>query len=168
MKELKNLDQNPTRSPAIAARRRKKAFALRLKGLTWAAVGETMGISGTAAQLLAHRHTEKTGAALPERRLASRSSLSTRDQHRRARQGAALRMQGEGKSLKAIARALSTSPAVASRLVNEARSHRLREREERELNAAAAKALHRAGLTWAAVEERMGKQAVGRARRTLR
>jgi orotate phosphoribosyltransferase-like protein len=168
MKELKKQDQNPTRSPAIAARRRKKAFALRLKGLTWAAVGESMGISGTAAQLLAHRHTQKTGAELPERRVASRSSLSTRDRHRLNRQSTAVRMRDAGESLSAIADALSTSPAVASRLVNEARSHRLREREERELNAAAATALHRAGLTWSAVEERMGKQAVARARRTPR
>jgi hypothetical protein len=171
MKEKKQ-DKNPTRSPAIAARRRQKAFSLRLKGLTWAAVGESMGISGTAAQLLAHRHTQKTGTALPERRAGSRSSISTRDRHRLKRQATAVRMQDAGESLRAIALVLSTSPAVASRLINEGRTPRHAEalellpgQDEGRLNAAAALALHRAGLTWRDVEERMGKQAVARARR---
>ncbi|WP_369927594.1 hypothetical protein [Xanthomonas sp. NCPPB 2632] len=173
--KVKSNDKNPTRSPAVAARRRRKAFALRLSGLTWAAVGEVMGISGTAAQLLAHRHTQKTGTALPERRAASRSSLSTRDRHRLNRQATAVRMQDAGESLRAIALVLSTSPAVASRLINEGRSARHAEalellpgQDEGRLNAAAASALHRAGRTWREVEERMGKQAVARARRAPR
>ena len=165
---MKNNSQNPTKSPAIAERRRKQAFALRSTGLTWAAVGEAMGISATAAQLLVHRHD----APPPRRAGMPLRSLRARDVRRVHRQALAVQMQSQGKMLSQISEALKTSNAVASRLLNGGRSERhaqalalLQAREQKRDETKAALALHRAGCTWVVVEERMGRAAVIRARK---
>ena len=164
--------QNPTKSPLVAARRRQQAFALRTSGMAWSAVGEHMGITATAAQLLALRHVRATGEVIPSA-LPTRMDLTRAARERLDRQSQAVRLHADGHPLVDIAAALSTSPSVASRLLRAGSGERHREarrllqaREDRRLNAQAAQALHRAGLTWGAVAERLGRAAVYRARRT--